>query len=81
MDFISVVVGFRHTAIDSVIDSVDGGVRWRVIDSVIDSVLTHVQNDLLHAQQIIDSAGRYTLFFTTESMANFKAFYSPCNEI
>jgi hypothetical protein len=34
------------------------GVRWRVIDSVIDSVLAHVQNDLRHAQQIIDSAGK-----------------------
>jgi hypothetical protein len=47
MDFIFGVVGFRHPA----------------IDSVIDSVVAHVQNDLRHAQQIIDSAGKYTLFF------------------
>jgi hypothetical protein len=53
MQFITYVVGFRHTAIDSV-----DGVRWRVIDSVIDSVLAHVQNDLRHAQQIIDSVGK-----------------------
>jgi hypothetical protein len=51
------VVGFRHPAIDSVIDSVDGG-RKQVIDSVIDSVLAHVQNDPRHAQQIIDSVGK-----------------------
>jgi hypothetical protein len=64
MDFFYTIVDLRHPAIDSVIDSVAGGVKWRVIDSVIDSVLPHVQNDLLHAQQIIDSAGKYTLFFS-----------------
>jgi hypothetical protein len=46
MDFISTVVGFRHPA----------------IDSVIDSVLAHAQNEEVHAQQIIGSAGKYTLF-------------------
>jgi hypothetical protein len=51
------LVGFRHPAIDSVIDSVDQG-RGQVIDSVIDSVLAHAQNEEVHAQQIIDSVGK-----------------------
>jgi hypothetical protein len=54
MDIIYHVVDFRHPAIDSV-----DGARRRVIDSV----LAHVQNEEVHAQQIIDSAGKYTLFF------------------
>jgi hypothetical protein len=56
------VVVFRHTAIDSVIDSVDQG-RGQVIDSVIDSVLAHAQNQKIHAQEIIDSVGKYPYFF------------------
>jgi hypothetical protein len=60
MDFFYAIVGFHHPA----------------IDSVIDSVLAHVQNDLRHAQQIIDSAGKYTCFFLTETMANFNGFHS-----
>jgi hypothetical protein len=65
MDFFSALVGFRHLA----------------IDSVIDSVLAHAQNGLTHAQQIIDSVGKYTLSPPTESMANFNRFYSPLNKI
>jgi hypothetical protein len=47
MDIIYTVVGFRHPA----------------IDSVIDSVICQIQNQKIHAQQIIDSAGKYTLIF------------------
>jgi hypothetical protein len=36
------MVSFRHTA----------------IDSVIDSVISQIQNQKIHAQEIIDSAGK-----------------------
>jgi hypothetical protein len=56
MGLISDLVGFRHPA----------------IDSVIDSVLAHAQNEEVHAQQIIDSAGKYTLFFPYRITGKFK---------
>jgi hypothetical protein len=42
MYFIASVVGFRHPA----------------IDSVIDSVASQIQNQKFHAQQTTDSAGK-----------------------
>jgi hypothetical protein len=64
VDISYTVIGFRHTAIDSVSDSVDGDIT----DSVSDSVTSQIQNQKIHAQCTTDSAGKYTLFFPTESM-------------
>jgi hypothetical protein len=55
MNYIYDVVGFRHTA----------------IVSVIVSVFVHVQNDLSHAQGIIVSAGKYTLVFNYRNDGKF----------
>jgi hypothetical protein len=56
------MVGFRHPAIVSVIVSVDQG-RGQVIVSVIVSVTSQIQNQKIHAQEIIVSVGKYPYFF------------------
>jgi hypothetical protein len=56
MDFFSTIAGSRYPAIDSVIVSVDRG------KSLIRCLLRY-KNEEVRAQEIIDSAGKYTLNF------------------
>jgi tRNA A37 threonylcarbamoyladenosine modification protein TsaB len=60
--FIYAAAGFRHPAIVSVIVSVDQG-RGQVIVSVIVSGTSQIQNQEIHAQEIIVSVGKYPYFF------------------
>jgi hypothetical protein len=74
MDCFYAIVCSRQPAIDSVIDSVAGD---KSIDSVIDSVVAHAQNEEVHAQQIIDSAGKYTLLFYYRNNGKFNGILQP----
>jgi hypothetical protein len=78
MDYFNDVVGFRYPAIDSVIDSVDGGKS--LIRSLIRCLPTLKMGNFTLSKSLIRRANKH-LLQTTESMANFKVFYSPCSEI
>jgi hypothetical protein len=78
MDFIYSVIGFRHTAIVSVIVSVERD------KSLFRSLFRFFSTFKIRKSMLSKSLFRWAnkrYFFLTETMTNFKVCYSPCSEI
>ena len=78
MDYIYYVVDFRHTAIVSVIVSVERDKS--LFRSLFRCFSTFKIGNFTLSKSLFRWANK-RYFPPTETMANFKAYYSPCNKI